>query len=215
MTHRRPTIALFDFDGTLTTRDSMLLFFRMVDPSGVGWLHFLWVLPRVVLRYGANREAVKKALIRAFLGGKSEVVLRELGERFVSKVLPRYLNAPVLEAMRRLRDEGARVFIVSAALDVWLAPFARQERVGCLCTEPAYDDGVFRGAWRTANCRGPEKRERILSDVFQKENNERGTVRVIAYGNSKGDREMLAMADEAWWVSRSGVATRISGHHPV
>ncbi|MDX2133801.1 MAG: HAD-IB family phosphatase [Saprospiraceae bacterium] len=206
--------AFFDFDGTLTNRDSMRLFFRMADPRGLGWWRFLWALPGLVWRHGIGREPLKKALVEAFLGGKSAAELTTLGERFVREVLPRHLNTQVLAAMRRLRDDGARVVIVSAALDVWLAPFARQEQVGCLCTEVACPDGVFRGAWRTPNCRGPEKRARMLVDGFPVAPAERARLWVIAYGNSRGDREMLAMADEAWWVSRSGTARRISGARP-
>lgn len=214
--NRRPStadrrLALFDFDGTLTIRDSMLLFFRMADPGGLGWWRFLWSLPGVVLQHGIGREVVKKALVKAFLGGKSAEELGELGERFVREVLPRHLNAPVLEAMRRLSGEGARVVIVSAALDVWLGPFARQEKADCLCTELDYTGGTFRGAWRTPNCRGPEKRTRLLADGFPTAPAERERVWVIAYGNSRGDQEMLTMADEAWWVTRSGTAVPISG----
>ena len=208
-------IALFDFDGTLTTKDSMRLFFAWVDPRGVGWWRFLRAVPGVVLLHGFRREPLKKALVHAFLAGKTQEELAVLGRQFVQDVLPAHLNQTVLARMRRYRDEGARVAIVSASLDVWLRPFAEQEGVALLCTEAAYTHGLFMGEWQTPNCNGVEKRRRVelyFPDWTQQD--------ITVYGNSAGDAAMLQMADEAWWVEGNGVCTQwgqdVFGHrnHP-
>jgi HAD superfamily hydrolase (TIGR01490 family) len=196
-------IALFDFDGTLTTKDSMRLFFAWVDPRGVGWWRFLRAAPGVVLSHGFRREPLKTALVHAFLAGKTQEELAVLGRQFVQDVLPAHLNQTVLARMRRYRDEGARVAIVSASLDVWLRPFAKQEGVALLCTEAAYTHGLFMGEWQTPNCNGVEKRRRVelyFPDWTQQV--------ITVYGNSAGDAAMLQMADEAWWVDGNGVCTR-------
>lgn len=196
-------IALFDFDGTLTTKDSMRLFFALVDPGGVGWWRFLRAAPGVVLSHGFERAALKKALVRAFFGGKTQVELAEWGQVFVQDVLPAYLNQDVLSRMRQCKAEGARVAIVSASLDVWLRPFAEQEGVELLCTEAAYTHGMFMGEWQTPNCNGVEKRRRVelyFPDWAQHH--------ITVYGNSAGDAALLQMANAAWWVDGNGVCTR-------
>ena len=194
------TVVLLDFDGTLTTKDSMRLFFAWVDPRGVGWWRFLRAAPGVVLSHGFRREPLKKALAHAFLVGKTQSELAEMGRQFARAVLPSHLNQTVLERMRRYRKEGARVAIVSASLDIWLRPFAEQEGVELLCTEVDYTNGVFCGAWKTPNCRGEEKRRRVLAHV-----GDVGKLHLVAYGNSSGDAAMLQMADEAWWVEKNGM----------
>ena len=54
------------------------------------------------------------------------------------------------------------------------------------------EGGRITGRLATANCNGAEKPRRILALFPHRED-----YRLVAFGDSRGDREMLAMADEA------------------
>jgi phosphatidylglycerophosphatase C len=195
----KPVLVWFDVDGTLTRRDTMWLFFRRVTPVSQGLCRLLLVLPLALWRGGPRRETLKKAVVKAFLGGLSASQLREAAEVFAHRDMPRILNTAVYAALCAHKAAGGRVLLVSAALDIWLEPFARREGLELVCTLAQYTNGVFQGDWQTPNCRGPEKVSRLREYL-----GEWSGFHTIAYGNSAGDREMLRSADEARWVDRLG-----------
>lgn len=195
----RPVLVWFDVDGTLTRRDTMWLFFRCAAPLYRGLYRLPLALPAALWRDGLSRESLKKALVEAFLGGLSAAHLRTAADAFAQRQMPRILNDGVYAQLCAHKAGGARVVLVSAALDIWLEPFARLEGVELVCTLAQYRDGVFRGAWQTPNCRGPEKVSRLREYL-----GDWSGCHIIAYGNSAGDRDMLKAAHEAWWVDRRG-----------
>ena len=82
------------------------------------------------------------------------------------------------------------MLIVSASIDNWVQPFFPHVRV--LGTQIEVNDGCLTGRFLTKNCYGQEKVNRILT-LYP----DRNTYHLIAYGDSRGDKELLAFADEA------------------
>lgn len=196
-------LVLFDFDGTLTRGDTFGAFLWKMIPMGhlvIGCLKLLVTLPEILFtRKTARAERAKSIILSAFLGSKNRQQLQGLGKIFYQKHLSKMLRPELLETLRQYRDAGARVAVVSASMDIWLQPFCQAERIELICTELAYDLGVFKGRFATPNCNGDEKKQRILATYDLHQFNT-----VIAYGNSSGDSAMLMLADEAWYCSRDG-----------
>lgn len=100
--------------------------------------------------------------------------------------------------LRKIAEYAGRdceLCIVSASIDRWIRPWA--QTVGfssLLCTEIEVEKGVLTGAFLTANCYGQEKVNRLLTRYP-----ERNEYYLIAYGDSRGDRELLAFADESYY----------------
>ena len=93
---------------------------------------------------------------------------------------------------RRWRERGARLVIVTASPDILVAPFARGLGADTLIgTELRFDEaGRVMGSFLGPNCRGPEKVRRLQRQFGE-------DVRLTAaYGDTTGDREMLALADD-------------------
>lgn len=197
-------LVLFDFDGTLTKRDSLEAFLWYSLPfgtllwSGLGLFFRLCVLifteERAVLA-----ERAKATILQTFFAGRNKEELDRLGETFNQKHLPRILHPHVLERLRAYRDAGDRVVVVSASCDVWLRPFCTAEGIMLICTELAYDNGVFKGQFATPNCNREEKAKRIRQEYDLNTFD-----RVIAFGNSAGDAAMVDLAQEAWFVKPNG-----------
>ena len=125
---------------------------------------------------------------------------------FAQTVHDRWLRDDTIEMLRGHRDAGDRVVLVSASFEVYLRPLGELLGVDdVLATRLQLADGVATGALDGPNCRGPEKVRR-LHDWIDREYGGRDRVRVVAYGDSKGDRELLADADEACWMTADGSA---------
>lgn len=185
---------LFDFDGTLTDRDTMLAFAEKVRGPYRFWLGMVWLLPLFVgLRLGlVARTDAKRMFLRHFLGGLRRDDLEAAARTFADH-LEGYLRPQGRARLAQYREDGAEIAVVSASLDLWIGPFCAARGLTCLSTRAAYgDDGVFAGELASPNCYGPEKVRRVR-EAFDLSSY--GTV--VAFGDSSGDAELLAMADEA------------------
>jgi phosphatidylglycerophosphatase C len=188
----KTSLALFDFDGTLTNRDTMFVFCKQVAGPVRFFLGLLILAPMLVgfkLKM-VDRSRAKSMFLRHFLGGLGRDELRRHGELFAGRV-DSLLRPKGMEQLAWHRSEGHKLVLVSASLDLWLAAWAERQGLQLLCTGAAWTDDRFQGELATANCHGPEKVRRVKAAL------DPGTFdKVYAYGDSSGDTEMLAMSDE-------------------
>ena len=202
-------IVAFDFDGTLTTKDTLLAFIRYAKGSTGFWLGFLRYSPLLVLmKLGLypNYKAKQKVFAHFFKGMTLEA-FDALCQRFANDN-HHLLRPQALEALNKAISEGAEVVIVSASIDNWVQAFfegvrregvrregVRREGVRSIQvigTQIEVEKGVLTGRFLTNNCYGQEKVNRIQA-LFPK----RQDYHLTAYGDSRGDQELLAFADES------------------
>ncbi len=189
----RPLVA-FDFDGTLTFRDSFMAFLAWRN-GPLRYALGLAALAPASLLYMVHRDRgrLKAAAARRFLRGLSRADLANACEDFANSSLGRRLIRPDAErCWADWKARGAELVIVTASPEEVVAPFAR--RLGAdrlIGTRLAYDaQDRVEGGFSSANCRGPEKIARLRS-VYGED------VRLAAaYGDTSGDREMLELAEE-------------------
>lgn len=184
----------FDFDGTMTRRDSLVEFIRYNrgDFKLASWifLHLPWLVMMKLGLYDHSR--LKERLFRHMFGGRGERLLELQAATFVGDnhdIVRPAAMAAVKEALAR----GEKVCIVSASPTLWVRFFFWDcPGIVFLCTGLEVKDGKYTGSFSTPNCYGEEKVRRLKA-AFP----ERGQYHIVAYGDSRGDREMLAYADEA------------------
>ena len=192
----------FDFDGTLTTRDTLIAFIRYACGTPRFLLGFLLHAPLLVLmklRLYSNGKA-KQRLFSWFFRGMPLETFDTLCQSFA--LSHRHLLRPeTVRLLQQALSEGAEVLIVSASIDNWVQPFfssfhLQPSTLHLLCTQIEVIDGRLTGRFLTPNCYGQEKVRRILA-LYP----DRSSYHLTAYGDSRGDRELLAFADEAHLVS--------------
>lgn len=184
----------FDFDGTITFKDTMIEFIRYTHGTPGLILALMAILPYLILmklRLYPNWKS-KQRLLRHCFGGMSEDQFNAKALAFATshEVL---LRPEAIATIDKAHQQGEEVMIVSASAVNWVRPFFRHTPwVKVVGTELEITEGIITGCLASPNCYGQEKVNRILK-VYPN----RQDYFIIAYGDSSGDTEMLAFADEA------------------
>jgi HAD superfamily hydrolase (TIGR01490 family) len=194
-------LAAFDLDGTLTRRDTLLPFLHRAvgrDRAYRALLASSLPLARAAALSGPHRDRAKAAVLQRLLAGMPLAELAAAAEAYADDVVAFQLRPETRERVEWHRGEGHELVLVSASPELYVEPIGR--RLGfdeVLATRlEVGGDGRLTGRLVGANCRGPEKVVRLREW--------RGDALVVAYayGDSAGDREMLALAATATKVGR-------------
>lgn len=189
-------LSVFDFDGTLTRHDSFVLFLRFA----FGWRGFSRRMLKLTwpsLRYamGANsRDELKAHLIHAFLAGVTVDWVQQTAEAFSRAFWHRLMRPSGLRAVEAEVTSGAVVTLCSASPALLLQSFADRLGVQLIGTELESINGVLTGRLRGSNCRCEHKVLRLQS-VYGPLNQ----YWLKAWGDTRGDYELLAAAQDAHW----------------
>lgn len=184
-------IYAFDFDGTLTTKDTLIEFIRYAKGSmalGLGFMRYAHLLVLMKIGLYPNYKAKQKVFSHFFKDTTLDD-FNALCKAFAASS-SHLLRPNAIEAIKHAIKEGSEVLIVSASIDNWVQPFFPQVKV--VGTQIEVIDGKLTGRFLSKNCYGQEKVNRILSLYPNRQD-----YHLTAYGDSRGDKEMLAFADES------------------
>jgi len=194
----KKVVAAFDFDGTISKRDTFIPFaLFIVGPSR--WLVGLFSLIPSTVKFmfrKMSRQKLKEKTMTVFLQGISYKELRREGHEFAHEVIPKLLKIKALEQLFWHQEQGHTVILVSASPEVYLTPWAEKMGINHVCASKLAldDDGNVSGKLDGLNCRGKEKVRRLQELLGDKKE-----YVLYAYGDSPGDREMLSLADHAFY----------------
>jgi phosphatidylglycerophosphatase C len=187
----KKVIAFFDFDGTITTKDSLLEFIKYVKGNFSFYFGFLLHSPILILyklQIVSNQRA-KEMMLQYFFGNMNEEVFKQHCENFIEQKLPLLIRPKALKEIQTLKNSGAEVVIVSASPENWIRTWCESQGVECVSTKLVIKDHKITGKIEGRNCHGEEKVSRILS-LF----NLQDYTSVYAYGDTPGDTHMLSLA---------------------
>lgn len=198
-------IYCFDFDGTLTTSDTLIEFIKYAKGSMkllLGFLLHAHLLVLMKLHLYPNWKA-KQKIFAYFFAGMSLQDFNQLCQDFAAD--SQHLLRPAgISLIQQIILQGAHVYIVSASIDNWVRPFFSQkgwDTIEILGTQIEVKDGKVTGFFLTPNCYGPEKVNRICRALQLKNDKDatfdREQYEIEAFGDSRGDTEMLAFANTA------------------
>lgn len=207
-----PPVVAFDFDGTLSRGDSLQDFAAYTIGRLKRTAAYLRVTP-AALRWGMGightRESVKCAFLQACWRNAPRAWLEEQATHYAATRLRRRLHPEMLARLETHQARGHRVVLVSASPALYLKPWAQSagfETV--LATELDFTQDVFQGRLATPNCWGPEKVVRLAQWLGDPDFR-----LAYAYGDSRGDTEMLARAELPWLRGTSQALPLLNGVH--
>jgi HAD superfamily hydrolase (TIGR01490 family) len=184
-------IAFFDFDGTVTTKDTLLEFIKYAKGTGAFYRGFLLYSPFLVaykLKIISNQLA-KERVLRHFFGKMSQSAFNHLCKAFASDVVPSLIRPKALVEIEKLKQVGAEVVIVSASAENWVSIWCQNIGVKWIATQLEICDDALSGKILGKNCYGDEKVRRIKETYDLKSYDE-----IYCYGDTNGDKPMLALA---------------------
>jgi len=202
----RRSVAVFDLDGTLTWRDTLLPFLLSFLRRHPRRVMRLWRMPFALLSFvaqGRDRGALKSRVIRMVMGGAARTDIDACADAFVDTLRPRHrLRPAALAALEAHRTAGDHLVLLSASPDLYVPRIGRRlgfERT--LCTELEWRADRLEGGLRTANRRGAEKL-RCLTWL----RTQYPDLPIVAYGNSASDLDHMRQADRALLVNGNAAA---------
>lgn len=195
-------VAFFDFDGTLTTGDTLMPFLKYVVGTRRYYTKLALVSP-VLMAYFAKllrNDIAKKIVLKQYLAGYHIDELFELGQRFSEEVIPTMLRPEGMERLRWHQNQGHECILVSASVEFYLHTWARKRKFGAvLCTSlETQSEGYLTGRFNGKNCYGEEKIKRI-----NRWQSGRKIPETYAYGDTSGDLKMIQFAQHGYiWASK-------------
>lgn len=193
---KKPVLSVFDFDGTLTYRDSFVPFLRYAFGryTFISKLAHL-LLPSLTYLLGRiSRDQLKEQLIARFLTGVSEAWFNEKAEAFCKQHWDKLLRPSGVQGVAAEVAAGHEVTLCSASPELLLRPFAAKLNVKLIATQLEVVDGYLTGKLAGVNCRCASKVERLQA-IY----GELNQYHVRAWGDSAGDKQLLDVAQDPHW----------------
>lgn len=184
-------IAFFDFDGTITRKDTLWEIIRFHRGSASLYAGMVQLLPSLI-RFKLNlisAQSMKEQVLAYFFAEMNSTAFKHCCEAFCKEKLPRLIRPQALAAIKEHQRNGHHVVVVTASAQDWVAPWCRTENIICLGTQLEVHQQKITGKILGANCNGEEKVNRIKK-AYRLENFKT----IYAYGDTKGDLPMLELA---------------------
>lgn len=192
----------FDFDGTLTSSDTMIELIRYAKGTRRlfgGLMANIWFLVMMKLHLYPNWRC-KERILSYFFGGMNIADFNKLCISFANSRHP-LVRPQAIAEVNDIMANGGKALVVSASAENWVRPLLEK----AFCTIPNLSatqlevaDGKITGRIIGKNCYGEEKVNRI--EEYLKANNiRRQDYYIYAYGDSAGDKQMMEYADESFY----------------
>lgn len=184
---------LFDFDGTLTSKDTLFDFLKFSFPKTYQFNYLLFIPLFVVSKMKIiDPGKVKEKFISKFMKGLSVSEINHLAQNYFDQNHKGLIHPKADEYIKLLSNYNDK-FIVSDSIDFWIQPFADYYEMGLICTKAKYDEqGFFTGKFASPNCNYQEKKNRIEKEIDLSLYDQ-----IIAFGDTKGDEAMFSIATKS------------------
>jgi phosphatidylglycerophosphatase C len=189
-------IAFFDFDGTITTKDSFGDFIQYAVGKSAYYFGLLLKSPILIaykLKLIPNYIAKEKLFMHFFKGWETRT-FQKLADKYSIEHIDKITRPKAIERIKWHKQQKHKVVIVSASLESWLKEWCINYDLDLIATQLETQDGKITGKFATKNCYSTEKVNRIKEKY-----NIKNYSKIYAYGDSAGDKEMLNLANEKFY----------------
>jgi phosphatidylglycerophosphatase C len=189
-------IAFFDFDGTITTKDSLPEIIKFLKSNTAFYTGILMNV-HWFLAYQINLisgDLLKEKILSYFFSGMPENFFQEQCDLFADRILPGFIRPGAIAEMDHLRTEGFEMVIVSASAENWIRNFTKRHGLELIATKLEVMNGFITGKIEGKNCKGEQK---VI--CIQKRWDLRDYKEVFVYGDTPADKPMMALATRSFY----------------
>lgn len=189
-------LALFDFDGTISSKDSLGDFIQYALGKPIYYTGLLKLSP-VLIAYGLGfipNDIAKEKLISHFFKGWNAAAFEKLASQYSVEQIDKIIRPEALKKINWHQQQGHKIVIVSASLECWLKAWCEKNGIELIATQLEVINGKLSGKFASKNCHGAEKVQRI-NKAYHLDRYDY----IYAYGDSQGDKELLALANESFY----------------
>ncbi|EOD77911.1 Phosphoserine phosphatase [Grimontia indica] len=186
-------LALFDFDGTITTEDTFTAFLFYATPKRRLAIGFALVWPVILLYKLGLLPARKTRPVLAYVAfwHRREADVDLIAKRFADEYLTTVLRPDSMEMLAEHKANSDDVYLVSATLNIYLQHFCQKQGIKLLCSTMEVKNGRFTGRYVKGDCSCENKAIAVKDAVDLSSYS-----MVFAYGDTDEDLPMLDLADK-------------------
>lgn len=189
-------IAFFDFDGTITSKDTLLEVIKYQKGKAAFYTGFLLNTPALIalkLKLISN-QAAKVHILKYFFRGMEIEAFQQCCDRFIDNALPEMIRPAAIDEMKKLRAAGFEIVVVSASPLNWIKKWSDANGLGLIATKLQVANGLLTGYIDGINNNANEKAVRIKAEFDLSAYDE-----IYCYGDSGGDKAMLALGTKTFY----------------
>ena len=192
-------LALFDFDGTITTREMLPDFLHYSVPKSRLLVGKIVLAPLLAgYRIGwVSGSVLRRAIVWLGYAHVPFDTYARKGQTFAEEKLPSVLRPEVMERIRWHQAQGDRVVVVSGAFDIYLSHWCSQHGLDLICSSLEHRDGRLTGRYLGQQCVRSEKSRRVRERFDLTRFSE-----IYAYGDTVEDEELLAIAHRKFYQGK-------------
>jgi len=189
-------IAFFDFDGTITTKDTLLEIIKFQKGKTSFYFGFILHAPWLIaykLNWLSNNLA-KQKILTYFFAGMAEEAFQEKCDLFAEKIIPGIVRPGALTEINVLRSRNFEIVVVSASAANWIRKWSESNSLKLIATKMEVKNGLITGKIEGENNHGVQKAVKIHELWNLNEYEE-----IYAYGDSSGDKPMMDLATKSFY----------------
>lgn len=187
----KKTIALFDFDGTITSKDTLFDIARFSHSSTSYLFKLLLMIPVFVLMKSSliSKQRGKEFFLKRYFGNMEIVTFNAICEEYTTSRLHQIIRPKANHKIVDFLKRNIPVYIVSASPENWILPWAKAQNIEVIATQLEISNNRLSGKISGVNCNGIEKVNRIKKAIDLSNYDE-----IIVFGDTSGDLPMLDLA---------------------
>jgi HAD superfamily hydrolase (TIGR01490 family) len=189
-------IAFFDFDGTITRKDTLLEIIKFIKGNAAFYVGFFVNSPWLIalkLKIIPN-DQVKQKILSFFFAGIPEERFQMKCDLFIEERLPKLIRPGAMAEIDRLKVLGFDIVVISASAENWIRNWSNGHALKLISSKLEVKNGLITGKIEGRNCHGEQKVVSILERWDLREYDE-----IYAYGDSTGDKPMMALATKSFY----------------
>jgi len=190
------SIAFFDFDGTITSKDTLAEIIKFAKGKANYYKGLLFLMPILVsykTKLLSNHRA-KEILMQYFFHGTDVNAFNEICNQFTKEKLPSLIRKQALKEIYKHQRNNTKIVVVSASPVNWVSPWCKQLNIECIATHLEVRNEKITGKILGRNCSGEEKVNCIKAEYNLTEFS-----KIYAYGDTAGDLPMLALSTHKFY----------------